>query len=76
MFQIPFNKFFLAYKGRIPDKQAYVDLQNVLTVGVTIADGVDGPFQLELDWVGVVYDETHNDTFAYESYDQKQYFLT
>ena len=76
MFQIPFSKFFLAFKGRIDDKQAYIDLQNVLTVGFTIADGVDGPFQLEIDWIGVVYDETHNDTFVYESYEQGQYFLS
>jgi hypothetical protein len=31
-------------------------------------DRVDGPFQLEIDYIGVVNDRTHEEVFAYEKY--------
>jgi len=31
-------------------------------------DGASGPFQLELDYIAVVYDSTHTHTFEYEMY--------
>ena len=69
--QIPFSKFFLAYKGRIQDKQEGCQLGRISTLGITIADGATGPFQLELDYIGILYDSTHPHTFEYEMYPVK-----
>ena len=31
-------------------------------------DTYNGPFQLEIDYMGVMYDEAHNPEFEYEQY--------
>lgn len=31
-------------------------------------DRIDGPFQLEIDYIGVINDRTHQEAFAYEKY--------
>ncbi|CAJ0564694.1 unnamed protein product, partial [Mesorhabditis spiculigera] len=33
-----------------------------------LMDRVDGPFRLELEFIGVVKDWTHREKFAYETY--------
>ena len=66
--QIPFSKFFLSSRGRIQDKQAAVDLELVNSVGLTMADAVDGEFALEIDSISASYDATHSEEFAYELY--------
>lgn len=68
-FQIPFSKFFLASKGRIQDKQERIRLDKISYFGLTQADGNDGPFQLEIDYIGLMYDENDDEEFAYESYE-------
>ncbi|XP_071801718.1 complex I intermediate-associated protein 30, mitochondrial-like [Asterias amurensis] len=65
---IPFSKFFLSSRGRIQDKQAAVDLELVNSVGLTMADAVDGEFALEIDSISASYDATHSEEFAYELY--------
>lgn len=68
-FQIPFSKFLLSHKGRIQDKQEMLHLDRVRNFAITLSDDAQGPFQLEIDYIGLVYDAYHTDTFFYEMYD-------
>lgn len=40
----------------------------VNTVGFTLGDKADGPFQLEIDFIGVCRDSAHTEECAYEAY--------
>ncbi|XP_035183290.1 complex I intermediate-associated protein 30, mitochondrial isoform X2 [Oxyura jamaicensis] len=42
----------------------------VSTLGFTLGDKVDGPFQLEIDFIGLLNDRAHTEEFAYEIYDR------
>ena len=67
-FQIPLSKFFLAAKGRIQDKQEKIQHHNVSYMGVTAADDKDGEFNLEIDYIALIFDASHREEFAYEQY--------
>ncbi|KAM9239832.1 complex I intermediate-associated protein 30, mitochondrial isoform 4-T4 [Leptosomus discolor] len=69
--QIPFSKFFLSSRGRVQDQQHPIWLDKVSTLGFTIGDKVDGPFQLEIDFIGLLNDRAHTEEFAYEMYEKK-----
>ncbi|XP_060082975.1 complex I intermediate-associated protein 30, mitochondrial-like [Ylistrum balloti] len=66
--KIPFSKFFFTHKGRNQDHQYPPDLQNIENIGITMADGVEGPFQLEIDYIAVLNDANHLEETAYEDY--------
>lgn len=66
--KIPFSKFFLTHRGRIQDNQHPLWLDKVNTIGFTLGDKADGPFQLEIDFIGVNKDYAHTEEFAYEVY--------
>lgn len=66
--KIPFSKFFLTSRGRIQDDQHPLWLDKVNTIGFTLGDKADGPFQLEIDFIGVCKDYAHTEEFAYEAY--------
>ncbi|KAM4541752.1 complex I intermediate-associated protein 30, mitochondrial isoform 1-T2 [Odontesthes bonariensis] len=66
--KIPFSKFFLTHRGRIQDDQHPLWLDKINTVGFTLGDKADGPFQLEIDFIGVCKDYAHSEEFAYEVY--------
>ncbi|KAM9239830.1 complex I intermediate-associated protein 30, mitochondrial isoform 2-T2 [Leptosomus discolor] len=69
--KIPFSKFFLSSRGRVQDQQHPIWLDKVSTLGFTIGDKVDGPFQLEIDFIGLLNDRAHTEEFAYEMYEKK-----
>ncbi len=55
--------------GKIQDQQQPIDLHKVMSINITLADRVDGPFRLEIQNIrllrnSVAYKEQH----AYESY--------
>ncbi|MED6232291.1 hypothetical protein ATANTOWER_026799 [Ataeniobius toweri] len=66
--KIPFSKFFLTNRGRIQDDQHPLWLDKINTIGFTLGDKAEGPFQLEIDFIGVCKDYAHTEDFAYEVY--------
>lgn len=66
--KIPFSKFFLSHRGRVQDDQHCLWLDKIKTIGFTLGDKADGPFQLEIDYIGVCKDYAHTEEFAYEVY--------
>jgi len=66
--RIPFSKFIFSSKGRLQDNQVPIMLHEVSKFGISIADDVSGHFRLEIDYIGLEYDEFHKEEFAYESY--------
>ncbi|KAF6131666.1 NADH:ubiquinone oxidoreductase complex assembly factor 1 [Phyllostomus discolor] len=65
--RIPFSKFFFSNQGRIRDAQHQLLLDKISSIGFTLADKVDGPFFLEIDFIGVFNDPAHTEEFAYEN---------
>ena len=49
--ELPFEAFKLTGRGRVKHHQRELDARRIEAVGVTVADGEDGPFALELAWV-------------------------
>ncbi|CAH2327682.1 Hypothetical predicted protein [Pelobates cultripes] len=66
--KIPFSKFFLSSRGRIQDEQYPLLLDKISALGLTLGDKADGPFQLEIDFIGLCNDRAHDEEFAYEKY--------
>ncbi|XP_061649986.1 complex I intermediate-associated protein 30, mitochondrial [Phyllopteryx taeniolatus] len=66
--KIPFSKFFLTHRGRVQDDQHPLWLDKINTIGFTLGDKADGPFQLEINYIGVSKDYAHTEEFAYELY--------
>ncbi|XP_018421545.1 PREDICTED: complex I intermediate-associated protein 30, mitochondrial [Nanorana parkeri] len=66
--KIPLSKFFMSSRGRVQDGQYPLWPDKVTTLGFTIADRADGPFQLEIDFIGLYNDQAHTEEFAYELY--------
>ncbi|XP_075817947.1 complex I intermediate-associated protein 30, mitochondrial [Microtus pennsylvanicus] len=65
--KIPFSKFFFSNQGRVRDAQGPLVLDKISSIGFTLADKVDGPFFLEIDFIGVFTDPAHTEEFAYEN---------
>uniref|UniRef100_A0A8D0G430 Complex I intermediate-associated protein 30, mitochondrial n=1 Tax=Sphenodon punctatus TaxID=8508 RepID=A0A8D0G430_SPHPU len=67
--KIPFSKFFLSSRGRIQDNQYLMWLDKIRTLGFTLGDKADGPFQLEIDFIGLSKDGAYTgEEFPYEQY--------
>ncbi|XP_022191985.1 complex I intermediate-associated protein 30, mitochondrial [Nilaparvata lugens] len=66
--KIPFSKFFLASKGKVQDLQSSPPLDDISNVSLTMVDRIEGPFKLEIDYIGVELDPNHTEETAYEMY--------
>lgn len=66
--RIPFSKFFLGSKGRIQDRQVPLPLNKITSFGITAGERYGGDFSLEIDYIGLEYDPSHTEDFAYEMY--------
>ena len=66
--KIPFSKFYLTSKGRIQDSQEPLLASRITSFGITAGDQINGPFRLEIDYVGLEFDPSHTETSAYEQY--------
>lgn len=76
--KVPFSKFYKAFHGRVvsqqeplvpPYREVWSRYCPAVSLGIMLFDRTDGPFQLEIDWIGVYNDVTHTEEFAYEQYD-------
>lgn len=49
----------------------------VSSFGITVSakGGHDGPFRLEIDYIGLEYDPEHKERFAYEMYKMPKYVV-
>jgi len=41
---------------------------NFSSIGITLMDNLEGPFRLEIDFIGVTNDKTHTEELAYETF--------
>lgn len=75
--KIPFSKFFLASKGRVQDRQFPLPLERVTNLGFSVSarGGHEGNFNLEFDYIGLEFDPSHREEFAYEMYKQDKYIV-
>jgi NADH dehydrogenase [ubiquinone] 1 alpha subcomplex assembly factor 1 len=71
--RIPFSKFFHATHGRVSDRQYRFNEDDFISMGFTCMDGIEGPFSLELDYIGVYRDNEIKEITAYETYKTPKY---
>lgn len=70
LIKIPFSKFVFSSKGRVQDRQYPIELFNIKSLGITLSDDIPGHFKLEIDYIGVEFDDYNVEDTAYEGYDQ------
>jgi NADH dehydrogenase [ubiquinone] 1 alpha subcomplex assembly factor 1 len=75
--KIPFSKFFLASNGVVQDRQFPIPLNKITSFGFAVSGrgGFEGPFSLEIDYIGLEYDPSNGEEFAYEMYKQEKYIV-
>lgn len=49
--QLPFESLLLTGQGRIKETQRKFDYDQIKSIGLSIADGKDGPFALEIEYI-------------------------
>lgn len=55
--------------------QSPLPLTRITHFGITVSDKADGPFQLEVDYIGAEFDPTHHEETAYEMYNVRQSYI-
>ncbi|KAM3962467.1 complex I intermediate-associated protein 30 [Aphomia sociella] len=73
--KIPFSKFILGSKGRVQDKQNRIKLDRVTHFGISCGDKIPGKFGLEIEYVGLEFDPTHEEELAYEMYKTEKFIV-
>jgi NADH dehydrogenase [ubiquinone] 1 alpha subcomplex assembly factor 1 len=67
--RIPFSKFIYNYKSFTQDRQGYLPGWKIKFVSIALHDKIDGPFSLELDYMGLRNEHlTFKEITPYESY--------
>lgn len=66
--KIPFASFIFQVRGSIQDRQQSPPLHEVQRWSVVLKDRVDGPFALEIDYMGAMFDAFHDRTLRWEMY--------
>ncbi|KAI3387270.1 hypothetical protein SNEBB_000688 [Seison nebaliae] len=66
--KIPFNRFFFQAAGRIQDRQSRLLSEKVYGLGILLGDTYDGKFNLEIDYIALLKDDSINEYMPYESY--------
>lgn len=51
--EIPFSSFKPTYRGRTPRNASALNTGSICQIGFLIADKQNGPFRLEVDWIGI-----------------------
>jgi NADH dehydrogenase [ubiquinone] 1 alpha subcomplex assembly factor 1 len=64
----------LSSKGRIQDKQEPIPLNRLTSFGITAGDKTEGPFHLEIDYIGLEFDPSHKEVTAYETYNVPNFY--
>ena len=73
-FQIPFHDFILTHMGKIQDDIQETRPEDVVALGITLMDDIDGPFHLEIDSIKVKmvgnreYVDPHINNHPWETY--------
>lgn len=49
--ELPFDRFLLTSRGRARDVQRKMDVDQMLSFGITLADQQEGPFSLEIEYI-------------------------
>jgi NADH dehydrogenase [ubiquinone] 1 alpha subcomplex assembly factor 1 len=44
-------------------------------MGISAGDKINGPFHLEIDYIGLEFDPSHKESFAYEMYRMPRYIV-
>ncbi|KAK6639016.1 hypothetical protein RUM43_007286 [Polyplax serrata] len=72
--KIPFSHFFLCTNTVVSKfKSSTIQLNYIARIGFTLSDNIDGPFKLELDYVGLENIPNHDRTSPYELYATDKY---
>ncbi|KAK4470277.1 hypothetical protein MN116_005848 [Schistosoma mekongi] len=66
--KIPLSKFYRAHSSIVHTRQRAANLGNMRLFSLTLMDDIEGPFSLELDYIGLYFDEQQSDIFDYEQY--------
>lgn len=67
--RVPFTKFIFASESFVQDQQCKFPAHHVKFVSITLNDNISGPFELEIDYVGIRYEiRPFHELKAYEDY--------
>jgi monofunctional biosynthetic peptidoglycan transglycosylase len=53
---LPFSEFRPTFRGRVPRGMGPLDPSSIRQIGFLVGDKVEGPFQLEISWIGALRD--------------------